>query len=101
METLIVSEQQAEQTSGEAVSLSAGPAAPSDTPSAPVDGSAHDSVPPAATETIAVASPDLVPAQDAAPDAEAPKPDAAKAEFHKSEAPSAEAPRTPGKVLIM
>jgi hypothetical protein len=94
---LTVSEQQAEQTSGEPGSLSAGPAA---VPSAaaqtePVTASAQEPVKAAAN----IESPALVPEQAAASDAarlEAPKPDMGKAE-----APKPDAPRSPGKVLIM
>jgi hypothetical protein len=49
-----------------------------------------------AKETSDVGSPDLVPEQGAATEADAPKAEAAKAE-----APKAEAPRTPGKIMIM
>jgi hypothetical protein len=107
---LNVSEQQAEQTSVETGSLNAEPALSlsSDTPGAPVAASAPDSVQPSATETPAVASPDLVPAQGAVAEADAPKSEAAKpeAEASKAEAPKAEAlkadaPQSPGKVMIM
>ena len=102
-----MSEQQAEQTSGEhAVSPS-------------LDAQAQ----PAATswqeklrETASVESPSLAPAQaeapkvDAAkveapkseaPKSEAPKVDTPKADTPKAEAPKPDAPRVPGKVLIM
>jgi hypothetical protein len=110
---LNVSEQQAEQTSGEPGSLNVGPAAPlsSDVPSGPVAASAQDSVQHSANETPAVASPDLVPEQGAAAEADAPKSEAAKpeapkaespkVESPKAEAPKADAPHSPGKVLIM
>jgi hypothetical protein len=93
---LHVSEQQAEQTSGEPGSLVAGPAAPpsSDAQSQPV-----------------AAAPDLVPGQGAGVEASAPKVEvpkveaskveAPKAEAPKAEAPKAEAPRFPGKLMIM
>ena len=91
-----MSEQKADQTSGEPGSLSAGPDAPisSDAQSKPVAA--------AAPETIE--APALVPGQGAA--TETPKPEAEKAEADKPEAAKveaskAEAPRTPGKVLIM
>jgi hypothetical protein len=87
---LNVSEQQAEQTSGEPGSLSAGPAAPhsSDAQIEPVVVSTP--------QASGVASPDLVPEQGAAAEVDAPKADAAK-----PDAPKADAPRSPGKVLIM
>jgi hypothetical protein len=92
---LTVSEQQAEQTSGEPGSLNVGPALPlsSDVPSGPVAASAQDSVQPSATETPAVASPDLVPAQGAVAETDAPKSEAAKPESPKAESPKAEAPK--------
>jgi hypothetical protein len=95
METLNVSEQQAEQTSGETGSLNAEPALSlsSDTPSAPVAASVQGSVQPSATETAAVASPDLVPAQGAVAEANAPKSEAATPESPKADAPKAEAPK--------
>jgi hypothetical protein len=91
-----VSEQQAEQTSGEPGSLNAGPALPlsSHLPSEPVAAAAQDSVQQSANETPAVASPKLVPEQGAA--AAAPKPEAAQ-----PEAPKADATHSSGKVLIM
>ena len=90
-----MSEQQAEQTSGEPGSLSAGPAVPhsSDAQSPPVAASAQEPV----QETASVDSPDLVPEQLAA--GEMPRADAAKAP--KADAAKAGAPRTPGKVMIM
>jgi hypothetical protein len=108
-----VSEQKAEQSSGEPGSLSAGPVLPlsSDVPSAPVAASAQEPVQQAANETPVAASPDLVPEQGAAaevtaPKSEAAKPEAPKAEAPKAaapeaEAPKAEAPHSPGKVIIM
>jgi hypothetical protein len=89
---LNVSEQNAEQTSGEPGSLSAGPAVPNspETQSEPVVASVQEP----AKETSDVGSPDLVPEQGAA--GEAPKVDAPKAD-----APKADAPRTPGKVMIV
>ena len=84
-----MSEQKAEQTSGEPDCLGAGPAVPD----------AAD----AAIQPVA-AAPDLVPAQGA--DADAPKVEVPKAEVSKLEAANAEtdksgAPRFPGKVMIM
>jgi hypothetical protein len=104
-----VSEQNAEQSSGEPGSLSAGPAVPhsSDAQSQPVAGS----VQPSAKQSSDAGSPDLVPAQGTAGEANAPKADtskadASKADASKADAPNAEAsqadaPRAPGKVLIM
>jgi hypothetical protein len=103
---LNVSEQQAEQTSGETGSLNAEPVLPvsSDMPSAPVAAAVPETV--SAKETPAVASPDLVPEQGAAAQADAPKseaakPEAPKAEAPKTDAPKPDAPHIPGKVLIM
>ncbi len=93
-----MSEQQAEPTSSESGSVSAGPA---------VSNSSDVASQPAAQETpktvAEVESPDLVPAQGDA------RVDAAKAEVPKAEAPKAEAadsakadaPRAPGKIMIM
>ncbi|WP_249779835.1 hypothetical protein [Bradyrhizobium sediminis] len=101
-----MSEQQAEQTSGESGSVSAGPAAPNSSAAAPETLKA-------ATE---VESPGLAPGQgeaaklDAAkaeaPKAETPKAETPKAEIPKPETPKAEAlkadaPRSPGKVMII
>jgi hypothetical protein len=103
---LTVSEQQAEQTSGESGSLGAGPAVPpsSDAPGAPAHGSAD------------VESPKLVPEQGAAPKPDAPKadvpdahasepapakPESAKAESGNAEPRKADAPRAPGRIMIM
>jgi hypothetical protein len=93
-----VSEQQAEQTSGEPGSINAGPALPlsSHLPSEPVAASAQDWVQQSANETPAVASPKLVPEQGAAAAETAPKPEAAQ-----PEAPKADATHSSGKVLIM
>jgi hypothetical protein len=96
---LNVSEQQAQQTSGEPGSLNVGPALPvsPEVPSEPVAATAQES---SASETPAVASPDLLLEQGAtvkgAAEAVAPKSDAAE-----PEAPKADAPHTPGKVMIM
>ena len=89
-----MSEQQAEQTSGEPGSLSAGPAVPasSDAQGQPVAASG-------------TGSPDPAPGRGAAIAMDAAKADAAKADTPKPEAPKqtdkADAPRAPGKVLIM
>jgi hypothetical protein len=109
-----VSEQNAEQSSGEPGSLSAGPAVPqsSDAQSQPVAAPAQ----PSAKQSSDAGSSDPVPAQGAAGDAEAPKADTSKADTSKAdtskadtskaetsnaEAPQADAPRAPGKVLVM
>jgi hypothetical protein len=91
---LTVSEQNAEQTSGEPGSLSAGPAAPPSSEAQVVQVSAAGQD--AAKASPDVASPDLVPEQGAATDNDAAKLDAAK-----PDAPKADAPRSPGKVMIM
>ena len=86
-----MSEQKAEQTSGEPGSLSAGPAVPNlpDAQSQPVAASVQESV----KETSHAGSPDLVPELGAA--------DAPKANAPKADGPKADAPRTPGKIMIM
>jgi hypothetical protein len=91
---LAVSEQNAEQTSGEPGSLGAGPAAPpsSDAQIAPVSAATPES----AKVTPDVASPGLVPEQGAASENHAARPDAAKPDAAK-----ADMPRSPGKVMIM
>jgi hypothetical protein len=90
---LNVSEQKAEQTSGEPGSLSAGPAVPhsSETQNEPVGASAPRS--------SNIESPDLVPEQRGA--GETSQADAPKADAPKADAPKADAPRTSGKVMIM
>jgi hypothetical protein len=97
---LIVSEQQAEQTSGETGSLNAGPAAPHspDAPAEPVTAAveAPATAPEAAAEAPKVEAPKVEMSK-----ADAPKAEAAKAEAPKVEAPKADAPRVPGKVMIM
>ena len=95
-----MSEQQAEPTSSETGSVSAGPAvsSSSNTASQPV---AAQETPKVGTQ---IESPDLVPAQGDAAEV-----DAAKAEVPKLEAPKveaadtakADAPRAPGKIMIM
>jgi hypothetical protein len=91
---LTVSEQNAEQTSGETGSIGAGPAAPHspDAQSEPVTASAQEPV----KETPDIAAPGLVPEQAAAIEADAPKAEAAK-----PEAPKADAPPAPGRIMIM
>ncbi|QWG19370.1 hypothetical protein KMZ68_05820 [Bradyrhizobium sediminis] len=96
-----MSEQQAEQTSGESGSVSAGPAALN--ASAATAQDTLKETPKAVTE---VESPGLAPGQGEAPrldaaKAETPKAEAPKPETPKAEAPKADAPRSPGKVMIM
>jgi hypothetical protein len=91
-----VSEHNADETSGEPGSLSAGPDAPisSDAQSQPVTASAPE----------AIEAPGLVPEQGAVaetPKVEAQKAEAQKAETGKAETSEAGAPRAPGRVLIM
>jgi hypothetical protein len=100
MENLNVSEQMAEQSSGETGSLSAGPDVPHSqgTQGAPMAA--------AVPETPSVDSPRIAPDHESpkadvkadAPQVEAPKVEAAKAEAPKVE-PAA--PRAPGKLMIM
>jgi hypothetical protein len=89
---LTVSEQQAEQTSGEPGSIGAGPAVP--------NSSEPRNQPVLAQEplkaAIEVESPNLVPEQG-----EAQRVDAPKVEAPKAGSTEADAPRTPGKVMIM
>jgi hypothetical protein len=97
LEILNVSEQKAEQTSGEPGSLHAGPTVhhSSKAPSAPVAASAQESV----RESSDVNSPTLVPEQGGA--GETTETEAPKADAPKPDAPKAEAPRSPGNVMIM
>jgi hypothetical protein len=94
---LNVSEQKAEQTSGEPGSLSAGPTAhhSSKALSEPVVASAQESV----KESSDVGSATLVPEQGGA--GETPEVVAPKVDAPKSDAPKAAASRFPGKVMIM
>ena len=108
-----MSEQNAEQSSGDTGSLSAGPAVPpsSDVPSQPFKASALES----AKEISDVSAPDLVPAQGATTEPDAPKADTcprpmrpssrpsccSKADAAKPEAGKADATQVPGKLLIM
>ena len=88
-----MSEQKAEQISGE----------PGSEPSAP-NSSGVQSVPVAASmqESTSVEPPKLVPELGGAGETvDAPKLDAHKADASKPDAPKADAPRTPGKVMIM
>jgi hypothetical protein len=91
---LTVSEQQAEQTSVEPVSLGAGPAAPasSEAQTGPVAAAAPES----AEKTPNIVSPDLVPEQGVAPENHAAKPDAVK-----PDAARPDTARPIGKVMIM
>jgi hypothetical protein len=92
-----VSEQKAEQTSGESGSLIAEATVPhsSDARSEPVATSAPEST----QESPNVVSPDLVPKQAAG--AEIPEIGALKTGAPKADAPKADAPRAPAKVMIM
>ncbi len=93
-----MSEQQAEQTSGEPGSLNAGPTAShsSDAQNQPAAATAPESIQPSAS----VDSPDLVPGQGAA-EADAPNADATGSDTSKLEASRADAPHFPGKVIMM
>jgi hypothetical protein len=97
---LNVSEQQAEQTSGEPGPLSAEPAVPNSSEAT----SEPAAVP--AQESTDVGPPKFVPEKGEAPEvnaakADAAKPDAAKVEAPEPDAAKADAPRIPGKVMIM
>jgi hypothetical protein len=98
---LNVSEQKAEQISGEPGSLGAGAVVlhSSDAQSEPVAASAPESMPEPIQESPSVDSPKLVPEQAAA--AETPEIDKPKADAPKADSPKADAPRAPGKVMIM
>jgi hypothetical protein len=112
---LTVSEQQAEQISGESGSVGAGPAVPhsSDAPSEPAAALLQELVKLSAQEpapgSAEVESPKLVPEQGVT--AEAPELHAPKADAHKADAPAAhatgpdtakvDAPRAPGRIMIM
>ena len=101
-----MSEQQAEPTSGESGSVSAGPVVPnsSEVPRQPAASQE-------AMKAAEVKSPDLVPGQGEAPKADVAKADTAKAETAKAEtakvetakadAPGPDAARIPGKLMIM
>jgi hypothetical protein len=91
LEILNVSEQKAEQTSGEPGPLHAGPTVhhSSKAPSESVLASVQES----AKESSDVSSPTLVPEQGGAGET--------LAEAAKADAPKADAPRAPGKVMIM
>jgi hypothetical protein len=105
---LTVSEQQAEQTSGETGSLGAGPAVPpsSEVPAEPVMASmpepGKEAV--AAQGSACVESPKLVPEQGTATEAPEPvmsKADAADVHASEPDAPTADEPRAPGRIMIM
>jgi hypothetical protein len=103
---LNVSEQKAEQISGEPGSLSAGPAVSpsSGAHGAPVAVSAPESVQESIQESPSIESRGLVPEQAACaetPAIDEPKADAPKADAPEAHAPKADAPRAPGKVMIM
>jgi hypothetical protein len=85
-----VSEQMAEQTSGESGSVGAGPAVPpsSEAQNKPVAAAAPESLE-SMQESTSVEAPKL-------PDADAPN-----AEVAKADVPKTDAPRTPGKIMIM
>jgi hypothetical protein len=98
MEISNVSEQKAEQTSGEADPLKAGPAvpAPSDTPQEqPVSALAPETK----SESSDIESPKLVPEQDAA--ADTPMAETPEADVAKADEPKADAPHLAGRVMIM
>ena len=110
-----MSEQQAEPTSGETGSVSAGPDVFSSSDAATQPAAAQEAL----KAAVEVESPHLVPGQGDATRADAPKvdttkpdatrveaskPEAAKPEATKPEvadAPRADAPRAPGKIMIM
>ena len=96
-----MSEQKAEQISGEPGSLSVGTAVPpsSDAQSEPVAASAPESVGELIEESPSIDSPRLVPEQAAG--AETPAIDAPKADAPKAHAPKADTPRAAGKIMIM
>jgi hypothetical protein len=88
-----VSDQKAEQTSGERGSLSDGPAVPHSLEAQ------NEPVAASAPQSSNIESPDLVPEQGGA--GETSKAEAPKADAPKADAPKADAPRTFGKVMIM
>jgi hypothetical protein len=103
-----VSEQNAEQTSGEPGSVVVGPAAPnsSDAPGEVIAASTQE---PVHAEAAEVVSPKLAPEQ--AGSDEMPKTELAKADSHKADAdkadgrkvdvPEPDVPRVPGRIMIM
>ena len=101
-----MSEQKAEQISGEPGSLSVGTAVPpsSNAQSEPLVASAPDSVQGSIEESPRIDSPKLVPEQAAGaetPAIDASKADAPKAHAPKAHAPKADTPRAPRKIMIM
>jgi hypothetical protein len=116
-----VNEQQADQTSGEPGSVSAGPAVPNSSDVRSQPAAAQETLQETLKATSEVESPDLVPGQGETsmlyapkaeipqaetPKAETPEVETTKTETTKAEAPKvetdkADAPRIPGKVMIM
>jgi hypothetical protein len=111
-----VSEQQAEQISGEPDSVGSGPAVPSasDASSEPMAAPAQEAVLETAHEANAVESPGLVPEQGVAvetsgmdapkseePKSAEPKSDAPNMDAAKADAPKADSAVTSGKIMIM
>ena len=112
-----MSEQQAEQTSGESGSLGAGPAVSpsSDAPSAPMaHGSADVESPKLMADQGAAPKPDAPkadvpdahasepePAKPESPKVESAKVESGNAESAKAESGKADAPRAPGRIMIM
>jgi hypothetical protein len=104
-----VSEQNAEQTSGEPGSVVVGPAAPnsSDAPGEVITASTQEPMHEPTAEPAEVVSPKLAPEQ--AGYGEMPKTELAKADSRKADAdkadgptvPEADAPRVPGRIMIM
>ena len=103
-----MSEQNAEQTSGEPGSVVVGPAAPNSS-DAPGEVTAASTQEPVHAEAAEVVSPKLVPEQ--AGSDEMPKTELAKADSHKADAdkadgpkvdvPEPDVPRVPGRIMIM
>jgi hypothetical protein len=101
---LNVSEQKAEQISGEPGSFCAGTAVPpsSDARSEPVTASAPETVQESIGESASIDSPKLVLAAGTeTPEVGTPKADGSKADACQAHAPKADAHRTAGKVMIM
>jgi hypothetical protein len=121
---LTVSEQQAEQTSGEPGSLGAGPAVPPSSDAPMAHGSADVESPKLVPEQGAAPKPDapkadvpdahasepepakresskVEPAKSESGNAESAKAESAKAEANKAEPGRADAPRAPGRIMIM
>jgi hypothetical protein len=106
-----VSEQNAEQTSGEPGSVVVGPAAPnsSDAPSEVITASTQEPMHEPTAEPAEVVSPKLAPEQAGygeMPKTELAKADSRKADADKADGPKvdvqeADAPRVPGRIMIM